>query len=368
MPSVRTISSRVFSGDGVVRFSDATYGFSSPSWPNSGRYQARTDAAIELVQRLRGLADSLSAPIVDARGATYEDVANLARQIAYPIPGEYENPALLPLLTDLRQNGGLESISQCATDALDYIRDIVWRLLDRPVDRVDHLDAITDACRDLGALDLFDLNHDRVLAKALGSAGVDVCDGFTDRRGDALFWRGRFIRPIRHFKLHGSIDWVSRWDPKQSWRGQLVARSTTNDRDHERDENEEYLPYPADGGRPEILVGTFDKSTAYGSRTIFPDQHARFHESLHRSQALVVIGYGFRDEAINSHLIGWLDQGWDRPLVVVHPEPTELRDEASGGITREWSTWERAGRLQVVKKRIEEATWSEIADALLAGG
>ena len=67
------------------------------------------------------------------------------------------------------------------------------------------MQAVIDGCRAVGETDLFELNHDRVVEKAVAEAGMDVSDGFTRRVGDVFFWADAFARPVRHFKLHGSI-------------------------------------------------------------------------------------------------------------------------------------------------------------------
>jgi hypothetical protein len=63
-------------------------------------------------------------------------------------------------------------------------------------------------------------------------------------------------------------------------------------------------PNPADG-RPVLLTGTFDNPLAYDS-TVFADQHYRFHESLRETEAVVVLGYGFRHKAINARDAYWV--------------------------------------------------------------
>ncbi len=363
MPCVESISSRVFTGEGVTRHSDETYRFANANSPSFSHEREAAEPAIEFTHSLRRLADEYFADVLDGRTASYEDVANLAKQIADSISGEYENPALLPLLRGLQDHAdGLPTVKKRATETHEYIRDLVWYMLSGGIGNVDHLAAITDACRQAATVDLFELNHDRVLDHALKAAGVAVSDGFTGQFGDVFFWTNEFAHPVRHFKLHGSIDWFSRTHPTEPWRNQVVARSTTADPDHERGKTGEFLD-PTNDGRPVILVGTFDKPLAYDG-TIYADQHERFHESLRATNALVVIGYGFRDKAINSRLIGWLHQAWDRHLVVVHPKPAELRVGARGAITRGWATWEQQGRLRLVEKAVEDAGWREIENAL----
>jgi hypothetical protein len=299
----------------------------------------------------------------DGRAADYEDVANLAKQVEDALSGEYENPALLPLLLELRQEiDDLQELRQRAMDTRDYIRDIVWRMLNRIPTGFDHLTVIVEGCRALGTSDLFELNHDRVLEFALAAAGLTASDGFTQHAGDVLFWTDEFNQPLRHLKLHGSISWFHRHLDSAPWRGLVVARSLTHDPYHERDASGDLLEFPADG-RPVLLTGTFDKPLAYDS-TVFADQHYRFHESLRQTDAVIVIGYGFRDKAINSRLIGWLHSAPRRRLIVVLGDVEGLMGNARPAIARSWNAWIRGGRLRVVEKWVAQATWTDVEAVL----
>lgn len=365
IPDVKKISAQVFSGKGVVRHSDATYYVAGEDAANYAYYRAAAEPAIAFVGRLRELTDRYFGEWLDGRAANYEDVANLAKQIADALSGEYENPALLPLLLELHEEiADPREIMERANETRDYIRDVVWRMLNRRIGPVPHLAAIVDACRALGAVDLFELNHDRVLEKALADAELHVSDGFARGHGDVFFWSDEFDQPVRHFKLHGSITWFHRHLPDEPWRGLVVARSTSDDPYHERGAAGELLEFPADG-RPVLLTGTFDKPLAYDS-TVYADQHYRFHESLRRANALVVIGYGFRDKAINSRLIGWLHSAPRRRLVVAHRNVAGLVAGARPAIAHKWNGLIHDGRLRVVEKWVADTSWGDLAAALAA--
>jgi hypothetical protein len=363
MPSVATISEQVFCGAGVVRHSDATYYIAGEGSANYDWYRRAAEPAIEFTSQLRELADRYSREHLDGRPANYEDVANLAKQIDDALSGEYENPALLPLLAGLReQTADPHELMERAGEAHNYIRDIVWRMLNRLPSGFEHLAVIVDGCRALGTTDLFELNHDRVLELALADERLPVSDGFTGASGDVLFWTDAFDQPIRHLKLHGSVTWFHRHLDDQPWRGLVVARSLTHDPYHERDAAGQLLEFPADG-RPVLLTGTFDKPLAYDS-TVYADQHFRFHDSLRQTDAVVVIGYGFRDKAINSRLIGWLHGAPGRRMVVVHGNVQGLVDNARPAIARNWNRWINDRRLRVVEQWVAGASWAEV-EALL---
>jgi hypothetical protein len=363
MPSVAAISEQVLGGAGVVRHSDATYYLAGEGSANYEWYREAAMPAINFCSDLRELADTYFRDRLDLRAANYEDVANLAKQIADAVSGEYENPALLPLLSELAgQPADVTALMHRADEARDYIRDIVWRMLNRPVGDVSHLRAIVEGCDELGATDIFELNHDRVAEKALADAGIEVADGFTRGAGDVTFWTDVFDRPVRHFYLHGSITWFHRAIPDEPWRGLVVARSTTGRPYHDRDSAGERLEFPVDG-RPVFLTGTFDKSLAYDS-TVYADQHYRFHESLRTADAVVVIGYGFRDKAINARLVGWWHRDPNHRLVVAHGDVQSLIGSARPAIAGMWNSRIRDGRLRVVDKWIADTSWTDFTAAL----
>jgi hypothetical protein len=364
MPGVEQIGEQVFGGHGVIRHTDSTYYLDAAEAASNLRARSAAEPAIAFAGRLRGLADRYFTEVLDGRQASYEDVANLAKQIDDAISGEYENPGLLPALDELvaEQESEFGRLQRLAQETRAYIRDTVWRMLDRPLRGVDHLAAIVDGCRDLGTLDLVELNHDRVLEAALAGGGVRVSDGFTGRAGDVAFWTDEFDAPIRHLRLHGSIDWFGRRLPEEEWRGNVVARSNSNDPYHDKGTGGELLELPTTG-RPVLLTGTFDKPLGYDG-VVFADQHFRFHEALREARALIVIGYGFRDKAINNRLIGWMNGRFERRLVVVHAEPARLLDKARAAVARESQRWSSDGRVRQVAGRIAEVGWDQIAAQL----
>jgi hypothetical protein len=46
------------------------------------------------------------------------------------------------------------------------------------------------------------------------------------------------------------------------------------------------------------------------------EQHLHFQEALRDSRRLVAIGYGFRDQAINSRLVHWINRSDGNRMVV----------------------------------------------------
>lgn len=135
-------------------------------------------------------------------------------QIENHLKGIYENPAIVPLILHLTKTfGDKEQLCKLATAASDYIRCIVSdRLSGSPSKKVPGtMPALIELCEDRagGTVDIFSLNHDRVVEAELAAAKIAFTDGFKedpDGRWDAT----AYDRPdprVRLWKLHGGIDW-----------------------------------------------------------------------------------------------------------------------------------------------------------------
>lgn len=329
MPSVGEITQRVRTGDNVMATGSGWRAVDQLP-PNHEIFSQELPGIVDFVQKLEQLCDDYFRSQDKTRGTNYEDIAYVARQIEDGLTSEYENPALLPLNERLGTVYGDELVRIAGAGA-DYIDDIVRSLLGRPAGPFDHLTALADAVRDeqVDQLMIATLNHDVVLEHAFDVFNVQVSDGFDAPFGTLRVWNDRFSIPTRRLlKLHGSIDWWRYTLTRDGWTGQFTARATDGDPEHARGPANELLDYPAPG-RPLILTGTFNKILSYPTG-IYADQHFRFHEALRDADALVVIGYGFRDKAINARIVAWAERPGDRRLVVLHPDPVRLGQNARG--------------------------------------
>lgn len=274
------------------------------------------EVAVSFLDELKGISDSYFAVHDPERATNYEDLAYVARQIDDAISFEYENPALVPLIEKLvgvpYSGRDMRQLMEAASQAADYIEDVVRALLSQSRHDLGYLAPVSDAFADeaVEQVDLFTLNHDLVTETHLRERGLAFSDGFDREYGTLHLWTDTYAVPARRlFKLHGSIDWYRFPLDVDGWSGQVTAR-TREDPFHARGPNGEMLGFPA-GGRPRLLTGTFNKILSYPS-DIFADHHFRFHEALAGADRLLVIGYGFRDKAINSRLIaGRFDRASD---------------------------------------------------------
>ena len=240
-------------------------------------------------------------------------------------------------------------------------------MVSAPLGPLDHLSFLSAAAADRAVeqLDVFTLNHDVSVETALRRSGTRFSDGFSRPYGTLRIWNDSYEPGLaRLFKLHGSVDWYRYNLPGDDWLGQVTARAV-DDPNHAHGPSGEEIDVPA--GRPEILTGTFNKILGYATG-IYADQHYRFHESLQKADRLLVIGYGFRDKAINARIVSWVLGEPGRRMVAVHRDPVSVGDQARGAIRNKWSDWEHRGILRFVYHYLAYDTdWAELKSALMVG-
>lgn len=351
--------------------------------------------AIERIEQflcwLKGLAEVRYAADTGRR-VNYEDLAYLAAQIHDDSVYEYENPALGPLICcALNSLPGLCSagkLGELAGQAVNFIADVVAEMLSREPSRLDHLDIIWEAASDhrFEEVNLFSLNHDRLLENVLISRRVAVVDGFDEedslgirKWNPALFdcWRAHTPNPaVRLFKLHGSIDW-RRFRPREAlvgeaasnpWREEYVgirsnpALARTKD-EHGRSHEER--------DRALFLAGTFNKMLAYLNH-VFLELHYRLHRTLAETTRLVVCGYGFGDKGINNRIVDWMGlstgQG-KRKIVLIEPRSLEqVRVSSRGAIAGKLMTWKDQGSFVHWEFPIQSSkvSWAHVSNKLLS--
>ena len=367
MPTVGEITDRVLTGNNVM-VTGSRYRVVDELPPIHGLVDRNLSAIIRFVGDLKELCDEYLRSQEKDRTTNYEDIAYVARQIEDGLTSEYENPALLPLNNRLSAGAGrtTDDLQRIAGASADYINDIVRSLLGGPVGPFDHLTAIVDAIKDDHVTDLIiaTLNHDLVLERTFDLTGTRISDGFDDAFGTLRVWNDRFTVPTRKLlKLHGSIDWWRYTLTRDGWTGQFTARAIDGDPEHARDPAGELLGYPA-LGQPLILTGTFNKILSYATG-IYADQHFRFHQALASADSIVVIGYGFRDKAINARLVAWAERVGYRRMVVVHPDAHRLGAGARGAIRNKWTRWQNAGLLSFLPEYLTvQTTWAAVRELL----
>lgn len=386
MPSTQEITQQILAGEGSIRrHSNGTYDFDHPVSDDFALQDDSVSQVITLLKRLKSEVDQYYHIAEDQRQTNYEDLYYVTTQIHDSESGNYDNPVVQPFiekaLPDVkelwmqreyghRNNPSLIALTQ---EAMNYVSDTVWNMLDKESIENCHLKSIMNACIDdqIATVDLFTLNHDTVLDKLLRQflleRNMAPNDGFGRPINGVRYWEPDLFdsvpSKVRLFKLHGSIDWFRFRPNNGTWYDELVGIPSNQDAWHTRNPSNQ-AQYPIDG-RPLILIGTFNKMLQYTTSGIFAFLNCQFHCSLRRTQYLVISGYGFGDKGINSAITNWIYSSSDHRIIVIHHDPTQLMNNARAAIRHKWRDLENRNVLKAIPKRIEEVDWQEIKDGLL---
>ena len=162
---------------------------------------------------------------------------------------------------------------------------------------------------------------------------------------------------VPFLKLHGSIDWFClQPDDGNQYDRHIGVIPPDHDFQHTRTDGGD-LQWPT-RGRPELLTGTVNKIQQYSSG-IFRDLHYRFRSTLGEASQIIICGYGFGDKGINSEIINWCYEEEGRQLIIIHPNPSNLKAAARGAIQNNWCTWINNGSLSFIEKNFEKVTVDE---------
>lgn len=378
--SIDTLTDRVLSGERFQRHSNKVW------WIKEADGVAVGDDAKRIttfLKRLKTEVDLHYALYKDHK-TNYEDLYHVAAQLYDAVMGSYQNPALKPFLDkivpdsrelfieDQEENRpqivrDYQGLAYLSSETTNYIADVVWRVIQKEqlaVAQVTHLDCIKCACQEVNTLDLFTVNHDMLLEKALGANSIPIADGFGARDEFGVrHWNPQtFEAPsvrIRLVKLHGSMDWFYFCGTDEGRADQFLGLHPQP--------GLEFLG--GDGrlltlleGRPVLLMGTVNKMLEY-LRGIFLQLHFQFYHRLAQTDQMVVSGYGFGDDGINMRIREWMGSSDDRRLVIIDPSPLAAQ-ERFGGWHDTWDNWKGQGKLVVMERGIDRITWTEIKEAL----
>jgi hypothetical protein len=225
-------------------------------------------------------------------------------------------------------------------------------------------------------VDIVTLNHDTLLERSFEAAAIPIEDGFgrsrpgfrasRERPASVRFWR-RFRRMkrghVRLIKLHGSLDWWRLRPLDSDWSEEVVAQVDVYPQDLSDSKGTEW---EAPGGRPIILVGTFNKILDY-TQPFHLQHYAVMRRALMKCDALVISGYSFRDKAVNGMVTDWYFGKSSRRLMVISPEVRvdAPPGTARGAIANKWRDWARGGRMTLIADRFSDTDWSSIKGHLL---
>jgi hypothetical protein len=379
MPSVKEITDKVLSGTGVSSYSNEYY-FGPPLYAHKGLPDEHVPRIVAYLRRLCVEIDRFYYRFDYERAANvnYEDLYYVASQIRDSLSGEYDNPILqscidkilcdiTPLLT-WQWFGTIEQwgLPKMASEAANYIHDVVCNFLDKEPANLDYLRCVRDACQDeeISSLDLFTLNHDTVIERYLEKCGIEYTDGFGPPVNGVRYWSPDRLEHschnVRLLNLHGSVNWFL--FESHGPRGRNVRVGIPVDRRYSDTKDPNGQSQRA-VGRPMLLAGTFNKMLRYTSE-IYADLYCELRGTMRQTERLIVCGYGFGDKGINGQIGEWVNTSGQKVMVAIHPEREILMRQARLDLLFDWDTLLKSNRLAFVERRIEETSWQDIKAAI----
>lgn len=332
---------------------------------NITKFLSRIKPEIEYFLGIRGI----------DRNASYEDLHFIVSQFDYHYNSEGMNPAIQPFIDKMgkdishlmiregERKALKYSLEEFSREAAKYIYDLSLLMLRTPIQdsiKLDHFSFIRDAICDsfVEQTNIFTLNHDKLLEAFFDQCNIAVNDFFeNDIDGNLRKWNSnKPIDKINLLKIHGSVDWFAD-----------NGNRVTPTKKLYKDDNA-YFGFKIHHHRPLVLMGTINKMIEYSS-DFWIDLQWMFKNMLSESDFLIVSGYGFGDDIVNSRLLVWLGTKKERKIIIVHAEPENLTNGSLNMLfdELEWSTWtalRNEGRIILIRKWIEDITWKEIKDKI----
>jgi len=308
------------------------------------------------------------------RMLNYESIYYFVWQLWSCSNGEYDNPAVFKIYKELHEKFILElnkldedffdnkSFTVFLENVLRYIEDIVSQKLEIILKgKYNYLKAIQEANEDtrIKNIEIFSLNHDTLIEQYFDLKKIGYCDGFIKKDLKIRVWDQRSFNEsdfkINLYKLHGSVNWFQFRRKNREWFIGSVPLGI-KDIDHIKDKNNSIL-YRIN--RHLVLIGTFNKMFEYLT-DIFIELHCRFFKKLLESDCLVISGYSFNDKGVNFNIRRFAQSSFDKKIIIINPEPEELRRNSRGMIDNNWDGWILAKQMEIIRKKFEETRLDNI--------
>ena len=358
-PSTKDLTDRVLSCKDIYKHTDGLY-YNIAGQPSSQTTQLVKD----VVQKLSKEAECYYSD-TKRQTTNYEDIFYLAAQVHDDLWGEMENPAVRPFVNNLRSQIepliDPQSIIDFKTLLLEppnYIADIVRSYLNHKPkqETLGHLDLIKSGCNSGNIISISTLCHDIHVETWLRDADIALSDGFSEEEAGVRYWNGDFStnEKIPFLKLHGSINWF-RFRPLSgainTWHDERIGIPLNGDPEHTL--TIDGVRQTALGGRPLLLIGTFNKILDY-SKGIFDELFYRFRSTTREANQMIICGYGFGDKGINTSIIEWYYAKRGRRFIVIHPDIDELFEKARPAIQHNWTMWDKEDNLILIREKFED--------------
>ncbi|HRP03808.1 MAG TPA: SIR2 family protein [Opitutaceae bacterium] len=317
-----------------------------------GRQDAPLDNSLRYQDFIKLLYNEISPAIesLEEREANYEDLYAAAISILEHEMKVRVNPLIVRTIQSLRisaqslyEGQGYHIDENEFASLVDRARDLIQWAVYHGLAKAKEpkgLGVLSALARREIEMDIFTLNHDRLIEQEFRNNKIYYHDGFSQKDGDVVFFEPKWdSERIRLIKLHGSTDWYRFQLQDLDRFGRVDANTGLL-----KDRSGELLS--TSDPCPKFLSGTHAKEFNYG-RNLFGELFSQFRNRLKTCQALVCCGYGWGDKGINNRLSEWLVADGARRVVVLHGgKPEDV------GINRyySWSQWKVRKRIHVIPK------------------
>lgn len=189
-------------------------------------------------------------------------------------------------------------------------------------------------------VDVHTLNHDMLFESFNNRDYIEgkICDGF-DEYGSQYYgnlrkdnneyhcrlerYTGRYNKPIRLYKLHGSFDYVRFYDREKfgckskyvKIKKNIGAEDIMKESKSEMEYENFLFAYHAD-----FLTGIFSKIERY-SEPFYKKLLNTYKKNLRSAEKLIIIGYGGKDKKINNAILRNYDYK-NKSVIIIDLEPS----------------------------------------------
>ena len=362
-PNTNDITTQVFDGGNIIRHTDSRYYLTdSPSDLQKQLTDEYLPKVLALLQTIGELMESYD----KIEPLNYEILYYFIQQLNAYESGELLNMALYPFLDQIKQNlrfPGSEATRfiDVVSEAENYIRHTVWRMLVKDVEKHQHLAFLSDAIKeDAISVNVATLNHDLLIEKHLSDKNIHFYDGFGSPKNGVRYWENNFADKNNLLKVHGSINWFDLHPDDGDWFDDKIGIVLDGDIDHAKSPTGSLIRSTSEK-EPKILVGTFNKIYEY-TESIFSDIYYQFRALLGRSKTLVVSGYSFGDKGVNTAILEWLYKDRHNKIIVIHPHPDTLLNHTARMAIRKACSGMAKNNFLTIPKCIQDTSWEEIRE------
>lgn len=223
--------------------------------------------------------------------------------------------------------------------------------------------------KDISRIDIATLNHDTLIETLFHDNNISFLDGFSQSNDGDVRWflpevSYQDIGKIKLFKLHGSINWyIYRLIDETTGNG-IDRHAIPTNRDHEHCLNARGQDLINLSTEPEFLTGSYNKILEYNFGMI-RRIHRYFDFMLDDHNTIIMSGYGWNDRGINGRLFEWIDSLDQNRIVLLHKNPTNIRDNSKSAMWRRFDSLVESGKLILIPLWMSEITIENIDEFIV---